>query len=263
MILDEILAHKREEIARLDLRELRSRVHDASAPRSFLDALRCASSRPALIAEIKHASPSRGVLIENFDPIELAKTYTDAGAAALSVLTDAKFFRGSLNDLTAARSVYGLPVLRKDFIIASTQVYQARAFGADAILLIAAALPDDSELADLHDLTLALGMTPLVEVHSRAELERVLRIDPLLIGINNRDLTTFMVDLETTLTLRSMIPPHIVVISESGISQVEHVERLADANIDAMLIGEALVTALDIAAKVRELTRAVMMEGAR
>jgi indole-3-glycerol phosphate synthase len=142
------------------------------------------------------------------------------------------------------------------------QVYEARAAGADAILLIAAALPGDAELADLHDLILALGMTPLVEVHTRAELEHVLRIEPLLIGVNNRDLTTFKVDLETTFTLRSMIPAHITVVSESGISRLEHVERLADAKVDAMLIGEALMTAQDIGSKARELTRAETMEGA-
>jgi len=255
VILDQILAHKRKEIARLDMRDLRRRATDAPRVRNFVAALLQASERPALIAECKHASPSRGVLIEHFDAAALAVTYAEGGASALSILTDAEFFQGSLNTLLQVRDVCQLPLLRKDFIIAAEQVYESRAAGADAILLIAAALPTGSELADLHALAIELGMIVLVEVHTRAELDRVLKIDPQLVGINNRDLHTFEVDLETTLALRPHIGDGIAVVSESGISRIEHVERLASAGVDAMLVGEALLTASDIGAKVRELSR--------
>ncbi|HLF25103.1 MAG TPA: indole-3-glycerol phosphate synthase TrpC [Anaerolineae bacterium] len=276
MILDTILAHKREEIAHLDLPELKRRAASAPAPRDFIGAFtphpRLVAPPPpspdfrergeglgrgvrvSLIAEVKFASPSRGVLLANGDAVQLAQVYASNGAAALSILTDEKFFRGSLHNLSRVRAASPLPLLRKDFIISPAQVYEARAAGADAILLIAAALPDDAELADLHALAIGLGMSPLVEVHTRAELERVLQIDPILIGINNRDLHTFNVSLDTTATLRPLIPANIAVVSESGIFTPKDMARLAQMRVDAALIGEALVTAPDIGAKVRELT---------
>ena len=212
---------------------------------------------PSLIAELKRASPSRGMLASHLDMFEVAGIYVANGASAISVLTDEKFFLGSLQTLYALRFTHQvpLPLLRKDFIIDESQIYEARVNGADAILLIAAALTDDARFADLHALALGMGLTPLVEVHDQAETERALRLqDVRLIGINNRNLTTFEVSLETTERLRPMIPPEIAVVAESGIFSAEDVERLAKADIDAVLVGEALVTAPDIPAKVRELS---------
>jgi indole-3-glycerol phosphate synthase len=206
-----------------------------------------------LIAEIKFASPSRGVLRTDIDAVQLASIYASNGAAALSVLTDSKFFHGSLATLARVREVCGLPLLRKDFILSPAQVYETRACGADAILLIVAALPMDAELADVHALAIDLGLTPLVEVHTRAELDRALRLDPKVIGVNNRDLRTFAVSLDTTAALRPHIPPGITVVSESGIATPDDMARLAALDVDAALVGEALVTAPDIGAKVREL----------
>ena len=257
MILDTILAHKRVEIAQLDPVELRRRAADTQKPLDFLAALRPEQREdpPRLIAEIKRASPSRGVLFSNVDPVELAGIYAAGGAAAISVLTDQKFFYGSIDILRRVRAVCALPLLRKDFIIDPAQVYEARAIGADAILLIVAALPIDSHMCDLHALALELGLTPLVEVHNRAELDRALRLDPKLIGINNRDLQTFTVSLATTAALRPLIREGTVVVSESGISTPQHMDHMAALSVDAVLVGEALVTAPDIGAKVRELTR--------
>ncbi len=264
-MLDQILAHKRAEIERLDHATLKSMAADAPAPRDFLAAIPPppagegsgvrASAR--LIAELKRASPSRGLLAPHLDLLHLGQIYADNGAAALSVLTDEKFFWGSLITLHVLRftSHVSVPLLRKDFILSPAQVYEPRAAGADAILLIAAALPDDSELADLHALALDLDLTPLVEVHSLDELERVLRLPDLrLVGINNRDLKTFNVSLDTTAQLRPHIPAGIRVVSESGIFTAAHVAQLAALDVDAILVGEALVTAPDIGAKVRELS---------
>ncbi len=188
--------------------------------------------------------------------IQVADIYAKNGASAISVLTDEKFFHGNLETLRELRFTrsLSLPLMRKDFILAESQIYESRASGADAILLIAAALTDDSILADLHALALELGLTPLVEVHDEKEIERVLNVKGIrLIGINNRNLATFEVSLETTERMRPMIPADVIVISESGIFSSSDVERLAKANVDAILVGEALVTAEDIAAKVREL----------
>jgi len=277
-MLDQILAHKRTEIERLDLPTLKSMALDSARPRDFAAALNPLLAPPIgkttdgggaggrgvrLIAELKRASPSRGLLAPNIDLIELARLYADNGAAALSVLTDEKFFMGSLETLKTLRFTHhvSLPMLRKDFTLAPVQVYETRAAGADAILLIAAALPDDSEIADLHALALELGLTPLVEVHNREELERVLRLPQLkLVGINNRDLKTFNVSLDTTSALRPHIPREICVVSESGIFTAAHVEQLAALNVNAILVGEALVTATDIGAKVRELS-GLLIEG--
>src|SRR5579859_603440 len=264
-MLSSILAHKRTEIAHLDEAEQRRRALDAPAPQPFLPPLADlpAAGRPVrLIAELKRASPSRGLLAPGLDMRQLAQVYAANGAAALSVLTDEKFFMGSLDLLCALRAEPGLalPLLRKDFILSPAQVYETRAAGADAVLLIAAALDDSPDrpaggsLAGLHALALELGLTPLVEVHARGELERVLRLPGLrLVGINNRDLATFKVSLQTTAELRPLVPPGVRVISESGIFTAHDVARLGALGVDAVLVGEALVTAADIPAKVREL----------
>ena len=189
--------------------------------------------------------------------LETAGIYVDNGASAISVLTDEKYFHGRLQTLYDLRFAHraALPFLRKDFIIAEPQIYETRANGADAVLLIAAALTDDAQFAGLHALALELGLTPLVEVHNEAEIERALRLPDLrLVGINNRDLATFNVSLETTERLRPLIPADITVVSESGIFTSGDVERLAKSRVDAVLVGEALITAPDIAAKVRELS---------
>ncbi len=277
--LDEILAHKRAEIERLAsgrLAALRSQARDAPPPRDFAAALAPApmlvladgsadyaapaqakaEPRVRLIAELKRASPSRGLLAPHLDLEQVARIYAENGAAALSVLTDEKFFLGRLETVGALRFGLGLPLplLRKDFILAPEQVYETRAAGADAMLLIAAALPLGGALADLHALALELGLTPLVEVHSAAEVERALCLPGLkLVGINNRDLRTFTVNLDTTAELRPMVPAGVQVIAESGIFTAAHMARLAALQVDAALVGEALVTAPDIGAKVREL----------
>lgn len=264
-ILETILDQKRLEIAALDAPALRHAAESAPAPRDFLAAVsrRRNGLPPALIAELKRASPSKGILAPHLDLFQVAEIYTQNGAAAISVLTDEKFFQGSLTtlqelrarSLTPAPSHLIPPLLRKDFIISESQIYEARANGADAILLIAAALPDDAHFAALHECALSLGLTALVEVHDEAETERALRINRVrLIGINNRNLSTFEVSLATTERLRPMIPAGISVVAESGIFSAKDVSRLQKADIDAILVGEALVTAPDIPAKVRELS---------
>lgn len=265
-ILARILEHKRAEIAVLDAPALRRAAEASPAPRDFLtphpQPLSIGTpmgrgARVRLIAELKRASPSKGMLAPHLDLFEVAEIYAANGAAAISVLTDEKFFLGhlqTLNDLRFKHQIT-LPLLRKDFIIAEPQIFESRVNGADAVLLIAAALTEDARLADLHAAALGLGLTPLVEVHNEAETERALRLDSVrLIGINNRDLATFEVSLETAERLRPMIPPEIVVVAESGIFTARDVQRLAQAGVDAVLVGEALVTAPDIAGKVRELS---------
>jgi indole-3-glycerol phosphate synthase len=261
-ILEKILAQKQVEIAALDVVALRRTAESAPAPRDFLAALNRRRNGPplALIAELKRASPSRGILAPQLDLFQVADIYAENGASAISVLTDEKFFLGKLETLHELRVKHKskLPLLRKDFIIDEVQLYEARANGADAILLIAAALPDDAHFAALHDCALSLGLTILVEVHDEAETERTLRLNGIrLIGINNRNLATFEVSLATTERLRPLIPANITVVAESGIFTAADVSRLARANVDAVLVGEALVTAPDIAAKVRELSSAV------
>lgn len=269
-ILETILAQKRLEIAALDAPALRRAAESAPAPRDFLAAITrrqnpplpvgegpgVRAKTPALIAELKRASPSKGVLAPHLDLLEVADLYAQNGASAISVLTDEKFFQGKLETLRQLRLTnHQLPLLRKDFTIHEAQIYQARANGADAILLIAAALPDDAHFADLHACALSLGLAALVEVHDQAETERALRIPGIrLIGINNRNLATFEVSLATTERLRPLIPEETAVVAESGIFSAADVARLQKANIDAILVGEALVTAPDIAAKARELS---------
>jgi indole-3-glycerol phosphate synthase len=256
-ILEEIFEHKRLEIAlsrrSLPLEMLVERVNQVPATLDFLGALRDAPHCPALIAEIKQRSPSRGQLAQQFDPFALARIYTQNGARAISVLTDERYFGGNLETLMAISALPGrLPLLRKDFICDAYQLYEARAAGADAVLLIVAAL-SESELNDLYYQSIELGLTPLVEIHTLAELEAALKINPALVGINNRDLNTFEVKLETTLELRPHIPAGIRVVAESGVHSRQDVARLAQAGVDAILVGEGLVTAMDIPAQVREL----------
>ena len=258
-ILEKIITQKKLEIAALDAVTLRRAAEQSPAPRDFLAAIkrRRFAPRPSLIAELKRASPSKGILAPHLDLFQVADIYTQNGAAAISVLTDEKFFMGKLETLHDLRFTHHstLPLLRKDFTIDESQIYEARANGADAILLIAAALTDDKHFADLHACALSLGLTALVEVHDEAETERALKLkDVKLIGINNRNLATFEVSLTTTERLRPMISPEIAVVAESGIFTAADVERLANINIDAILVGEALVTSEDIPAKVRELS---------
>ncbi|MEO8355707.1 MAG: indole-3-glycerol phosphate synthase TrpC [Chloroflexota bacterium] len=262
-ILAKIIDQKKLEIAALDAQALRRAADSSPAPRDFLSAvsplLRGEGSgvRLCLIAELKRASPSKGILAPHLDLFQVADIYAQNGASAISVLTDEKFFMGKLETLYKLRFTRKseLPLLRKDFIIDESQIYEARANGADAILLIVAALTDDQHFADLHACALNFGLTALVEVHDEAETERALKLkDVKLIGINNRNLATFEVSLETTERLRPMIPSEIAVVAESGIFDASDVERLAKANVDAILVGEALVTSDDISGKVHELS---------
>jgi indole-3-glycerol phosphate synthase len=243
-ILDEIVAWKRVELgrqmARRPLSALCQAAVGAPRPRDWIGALRVPGV--SLIAEVKRASPSAGVLRAGLDPAALAAEYERAGAAALSVLTDARYFQGSLDDLCAVRAAVSLPVLRKDFIISDYQVHEARAAGADAVLLIAAIL-DNEALVRLYDLAGALGMAALVEVHDELELRRALAVEPAAVGINNRDLHSFRVDLDTTARLRAQVPAGTVLVAESGIGTPADVARLAAMGVDAMLVGEALVRA--------------------
>jgi indole-3-glycerol phosphate synthase len=266
-MLTRILDHKRQEIARLDLSEWKARAADAPASRGFLplDPARGARPRtpPMLIAEIKRASPSRGALNARLDPLRQAHLYAENGAAAISILTDEKFFGGSTADLVALRreglhTPGGRPVtlLRKDFLLAPVQLYQSRALGADAALLIAAALSGGA-LADMHALALDLGLAPLLEVHTGAELDRALKIPGLCwLGVNNRDLATFEIRTRTCLELGPEIPPAIGSVAESGILNAADAVAAGKAGYDAILVGEALVTAEDTAAKVKELAGA-------
>jgi indole-3-glycerol phosphate synthase len=267
--LQEIFAHKRREVAAqqtmISLAEMQAQAAAAPPPRDFVAALRQTRARPALIAEIKRGSPSRGLLVADFDPLRLAQVYAANGAAAISVLTDERFFGGSLDHLRAVARAQGgraqsLPLLRKDFICEPYQVYQARAADADAILLIVAALAPPL-LAELLALAHALGMAALVETHDEAELEIALASRARLIGINNRNLHDFTVNLETTLRLGRRVPAEVCLVAESGIFTAEDAARLAGVEregggrgVDAILVGEALVTAADVAAKVRALS---------
>ena len=205
-----------------------------------------------LIAEVKRASPSRGILCPDFNPVELAKSYAQGGATAISVLTEANYFEGSLDHLAAVREEVSLPLLRKDFIFDPYQIYESRAYGADALLLIVAILSQE-QFEELLWLSRSLGLSCLVEVHSEDEVERALLSQAKIIGINNRDLNTFTVDIKTTRRLRPLIPPERMVVSESGIGSRGDIEKLKGWGVNAVLVGEALVTASDVPAKVREL----------
>lgn len=259
-ILAEIIAHKQTEVAALDAPSLRRAAEASPTPRDFLSVLTSEKGQGrgvSLIAELKRASPSKGILAPHLDLFQVADIYAQNGASAISVLTDEKFFQGKLDTLRDLRFTRKseLCLLRKDFMIDEVQLYETRANGADAVLLIAAALTDDRHFADLHALALELGLAPLVEVHNEAETQRALKLkDIRLIGINNRNLATFEVALETTERIRPMIPSEIAVVAESGIFTANDVERLIKADVDAILVGEALVTSEDIPAKVRELS---------
>jgi len=256
MFLDQIVAEKWEELKQkqetVPLPELRPAIMERSLPLNFAAAISGDSLR--LIAEVKRKSPSRGILCPDLDPAKLASTYAQCGAAAISVLTEPRYFGGSREDLQAVkRALPNIPILRKDFIITPYQVFESCAWGADAILLIVAIL-DDSQLGELIALTHALGMECLVEVHNRNELKRALAHSNIkVIGINNRDLATMIVDINVTRQLRPPIPRGRIVVSESGIKRREDVQKLKEWRVNAMLIGEALVTAQDIAAKIKEL----------
>ena len=259
-ILRQIVSVKRDEIGlarrRRDLLSLRRDAEQLGGQRDFVGGLRTkiAAGRAAVIAEIKKASPSKGVLREKFVPAAIAESYERHGAAALSVLTDEKFFQGAASCLGQARDACALPALRKDFIVDLYQVYESRAFGADCILLIAAIL-EDGLFRDLEALAHELGMAVLVEVHDRAELLRALRLRTPLLGINNRNLRTFEVTLDTTLGLLADVPADRLLITESGILAKADVERMRDANVHAFLVGEAFMRATDPGAALAELFR--------
>ncbi len=243
MILDEILQNKRIEVEKAkrsrSLNLLSSKIENVRPPRDFHKSIK-SSGKVKIIAEIKCASPSKGVLREDFNPTHIAKSYAHSGASAISVLTDKRFFKGDLTHLRDVRSVVSVPLLRKDFIIDPYQVYEARLYGADAVLLIAGALKTKS-LTKLLDLTHSLGMSAIVEVHSEEELEKALLAESRIIGINNRDLKTFDVSLEVSARLMKLIPTGKIVVSESGIVSSEDIKRLKNEGICIFLIGEAFM----------------------
>ncbi|WP_332776919.1 indole-3-glycerol phosphate synthase TrpC [Polaromonas sp.] len=257
-ILNQIIAVKREEIAaalkRKPLAAMREDAESRVLTRDFVGALRTkiAAGQPAVIAEIKKASPSKGVLRADFIPADIAQSYAEHGAACLSVLTDKQFFQGSVDYLKQARASCDLPVLRKDFMVDAYQVYEARAMGADCILLIAACL-DDAQMKALEALALSLGMAVLVEVHDAAELERALKLKTPLLGINNRNLKTFEVSLDTTLDLLRDVPADRLLVTESGIATPADVKRLREAKVHAFLVGEAFMRADDPGAALAKL----------
>jgi len=256
-ILKKILKRKAEEIAersaRTSLQELKTQIKSASPTRGFISAIeqKIAAGNAAVIAEIKKASPSKGVLRENFNPAEIASSYEKGGAACLSILTDVDFFQGSDEYLKQARAACSIPVLRKDFIIDPYQVFEARVIGADCILLIAAAL-EDVQMKTLYSLATDLGMDVLVEVHDDEELDRVLELDARLVGINNRNLRTFEVSLDTTLNLLVTIPKDRIVVTESGIFTQEDVALMRRNNVHVFLVGEAFMRADDPGARLAE-----------
>jgi indole-3-glycerol phosphate synthase len=249
-ILERILAAKRAEVEAAKKRAPTITLDDAPPVRDFVGALR--AKRPAVIAEIKRASPSKGLLRKDFSPAAIAKSYERAGAACMSVLTDKEFFQGSPSHLQEARAACALPVLRKDFIVDPYQVPESRALGADCILLIAACLAD-RQMREIEDLAKNLGMAVLVEVHDAGELDRSLELQTPLIGINNRNLRTFETRLETTLELLPRIPAGRIVITESGILAKSDVKRMRDHGVQAFLVGEAFMRAPDPGAELRSL----------
>ena len=253
-ILNKIIIAKREDVEQrkksLPVSVLKERIARRQAPLDLATALN--GDRTRLIAEVKRASPSRGVLRHDFNPVALAKTYAQGGAAAISVLTEANYFQGSIDHLAAIREEVRLPLLRKDFIFDQYQIYESSAYGADALLLIVAILSKE-QLEELLSLSRHLGLSCLVEVHNESETQRALLSGAEIIGVNNRDLNTFTVDINTTHRLRSLIPQKRTVVSESGIRNRGDIEKLKEWRINAALVGEALVTTGDIPAKMREL----------
>ena len=257
-VLQRILARKQEEVAarreHVSLFELKTRAASMPPVRGFADAIeaRIASGQPAVIAEVKKASPSKGVIRAHFDPAAIARSYEAGGAACLSVLTDVDFFQGSDEFLRQARAACALPVLRKDFIVDAWQLYEARGLGADCVLLIAAAL-DDARLSEFAFIAGELGMDVLVEVHDLDELERALPVPARLLGINNRNLKTFEVSLQATLDLQPMVPADRVLVTESGILARADVALMREAGVHAFLVGEAFMRAPDPGTALREL----------
>jgi indole-3-glycerol phosphate synthase len=255
MILDEIIENKTSEVeiskTSLPLEQIQEQIKDALPSRNFFDAIN-PKGELKIISEVKHASPSKGVFREDFDPVQIAKSYSRGGASAISVLTDEKYFRGSLSFLKNIRAEVDTPLLRKDFIVDPYQVYEARLFGADAILLIVAAL-DQTSLSELLELTHSLQMNAIVEVHDENELDRALEADARIIGINNRDLRTFDVDLNVSINLSKKVPGDKIVIAESGISSIEDIDRLRGEGVHVFLIGETFMKAPDPGQKLKEL----------
>ncbi len=253
-ILDRKRGEVRERAGRTTLEGLKARARDADRTRGFAQAIaaRIAGGEPAVIAEIKRASPSQGVIRADFDPAAIARSYESAGAACLSVLTDVDFFQGDDAHLQSARAACALPVLRKDFVVDAYQLFEARALGADCILLIAAAL-GDAELEAFAGQAREIGLDVLLEVHDAAELERALRIPDVMIGVNNRDLRTFDVSLETSLALRPRVAQSRLLVTESGIRTRDDIARMRAAGIHAFLIGEAFMRAEDPGAALAEL----------
>ncbi len=253
-ILDKIVQYKKDEMPSLKrqipLSDLVKKAADTQSPRDFLKGF--SNNGLRVIAEIKKASPSLGVIRSDFKPMEIAHAYEDNGAVALSVLTDEKFFQGALEFLTQVKAAVKIPCLRKDFTIHEYHIIQARAAGADAILLIAAIL-DDHQIRDYQDLAREYGMTALVEVHNKAELQRVLPLKPSLIGVNNRNLATFEVDIKTSLDLISLIPEETIAVSESGLKVQSDLVRLVDAGFDGFLIGETFMKADEPGEALRQL----------
>jgi len=247
-ILDKIVAVKHQEVSaakkRKPLDVVRADAESRVLTRDFIGALRAkiAAGLPAVIAEVKKASPSKGVLRAEFIPADIAQSYAEHGAACLSVLTDVQFFQGSVDSLKQARASCQLPVLRKDFMVDAYQIYESRAMGADAVLLIASCLTD-AQMAEFEAIARSLDMAVLVEVHDQAELERALRLKTPLMGINNRNLKTFEVSLDTTLALRALVPSERILITESGIQTREDVLRMGAAGVNAFLVGEAFMRA--------------------
>jgi indole-3-glycerol phosphate synthase len=253
-MLDRIIAQKREEVKQrktvATMAYLQERIARQKPAVDFALALKGDHIR--LIAEVKQASPSRGILTSNFSPTKLARTYAEGGAAAISVLTEGNYFWGNIEHLAVIREAVGLPLLRKDFIFDPYQVYESRAYGADALLLIATIL-SQGQLEELISLSHSVGLKCLVEVHNEGEVERAVLSDAELIGVNNRDLNTFAVDINTTRRLRPLVPKEKITVSESGIKNRRDIEKLRKWRVDAVLVGEALVTASDVRAKMKEL----------
>jgi indole-3-glycerol phosphate synthase len=249
-ILDKIIERKKLEIS--DLKKNRDKRNSKGGPhRPFTGTLKNASSL-GIIAEVKKASPSKGIICQNFDPVKIARSYETGGAHAISVLTDKQFFQGSIDYLQSVRETVSLPVLRKDFIIHLLQVEETAQIGADAMLLIAAAL-DDSQLCDLYQAALELNIDPLIEVHSADELDRAMKLDPSLIGINNRNLSTFVTDINLTADLICHIPSSVTVVSESGIENGDQARMLKAAGVKALLVGESLMKLDNPETLIREL----------
>ena len=253
-MLDKIIAQKREEVKQrkkvANMTYLQERIARQKPPLDLALALKGDNIR--LITEVKRASPSRGILSPNFNPIKLAQTYAEGGAAAISVLTEANYFMGSIEHLAAINEAVGLPLLRKDFILDSYQVYESRAYGADALLLIAAILSQE-QLNEFLSLSRSIGLRCLVEVHNINDVERAVLSGAQIVGINNRDLNTFVVDINTTRRIRPLVPKEKIVVSESGIKSRRDIERLRKWRVNAVLVGEALVIADDISARMKAL----------